>query len=808
MGRFYQTVDSNFINDGIYNPDYDAVGKLLLHKQQQLNELETGLKSLYDINFNYLTSDAEKENAKNIQQYYNNKVDTLISKIQKDPANSYKYKKELDSLKREMVYDYTRGNIAKIQGSYNAYQLWLQENAELCKKDPVHCENMKREALNRWGGNSILNSWAQERMLPGLDTERLEKTIRERVANIMSEATVTNQGYIYRIGNKEMKFLSEQEIEDYVISDSFSNPNVKAYLNQAHRVGTMRLFDKDGNFDLYDPEKTYKYIYLDKNTGRPAIGKRQALNMENDLAKYIRARQFLAYSQVNEKVDIKDNNYALTLLKSRLDEEKEIRKEERERARALEQNVVLHNLNLNAYTLGESKAEVNKHLNNLRGFAEGNLPATNSSVAGLVEEMYQTELKLNFKDINAKVRKLKEYHKHFPSLRAEINEAIKDIDGNKKQTIYKTQADKINRLFERLAKESLRSRIIVQTPYIDDTTDSKGKVEAGLLDRWGLSFTNIFAKIEGKNYGENVDLEKLKKRSETDFQVSFLPNLQRINYHKMNSDILSKNNSVVRALNRYGSHLLGVTKSYDFATPTTKEDIEFSHQLAQIGQSLSVNNIVIGNQAFYKKDGFVSNSEEYIVNTANGKMDLQKVIATKSLAQIAKAENLNPSSPVNTNNDVLAVTYKVPKEILAKHYGIERDGRFAELPNNVPITISMGGVDSSVLPVKRLYNSFNTTNKLFSDYGYHGEIAKLNMFIEDVNRGFLLNGPDLQVNVHNTPFYVSAVKKNKENGGYMVEIYGVKENGEKDINKKIVLGGEKLKDANAIITALHEKGIN
>ena len=99
MGRFYSTEKISFVNpnDVVYNPDFDTALKLLEKKDKEYKAQEAVADSLYNIDFNYLNSDEDTENARQIKDYFQTKADDIIAKMQADPTNYFKYNNELKS---------------------------------------------------------------------------------------------------------------------------------------------------------------------------------------------------------------------------------------------------------------------------------------------------------------------------------------------------------------------------------------------------------------------------------------------------------------------------------------------------------------------------------------------------------------------------------------------------------------------------------------------------------------------------------------------------------------------------------------
>ena len=249
MGRFYNTEKTTFLNpnDVIYNPDFDMAMKLLDKKDKEYKEQEAVADSLYNIDFNYLNSDEDTENARQIKDYFQTKADDIIAKMQADPTNYFKYNNELKSLQREYTLSKTKGDIASLEGSYNAYHNWDKVNKEICEKQPALCNALKNEAWSNWGGNSIVRQWKQERALKEIDQSKFADEISKMVADLNEQIDLSNQGYIYVKTKWGQEKLTKERVRDYVLGKVLNNPEYVSYMKQSDRVKLSNYFNPDGS---------------------------------------------------------------------------------------------------------------------------------------------------------------------------------------------------------------------------------------------------------------------------------------------------------------------------------------------------------------------------------------------------------------------------------------------------------------------------------------------------------------------------------------------------------------------------------
>lgn len=345
MGRFYNTEKTTFLNpnDVIYNPDFDMAMKLLEKKDKEYKEQEAVADSLYNIDFNYLNSDEDTENARQIKSYFQTKADDIIAKMQADPTNYFKYNNELKSLQREYTLSKTKGDIASLEGSYNAYHNWDKVNKSICESQPALCNALKNEAWSNWGGNSIVRQWQQERALKEIDQSKFVDEISKMVADLNEQIDLSKQGYIYVKTKWGQEKLTKDRVRDYVLGKVLNNPEYVAYMKQSDRVKLSNYFNPDGT--------------------------------AGDTLNRI-VSTYLPYAYEKNKIDkdIHDNKAYLMQLEYKLKDDNEKAKEDREKERKLGQMYYDSSYG-NIYTPEEANKAI---LESYLGLAEMVTPENNS----------------------------------------------------------------------------------------------------------------------------------------------------------------------------------------------------------------------------------------------------------------------------------------------------------------------------------------------------------------------------------------------------------------------------------------------
>lgn len=254
MSRYYQTATPQYVDDFVYQPPWKLIEAIGAKKQQDYDTTLASANLLRDIQVNHLNSEDENYNVKEIQKYYNTRVDSITDMIKKDGLNTTAYMNELDKLKREITQDFTGGNISKIQGSYNNLKQWQEDpaNKKLRETDPSRYTAAYNSYLNKWsaqGGNSLKSQWNGELVTPGLDYEGMRKSIGELKASSVKGSRTTPAGNLYMVERSgKQEELTERELNEWLLSQVITPSNL-ASLKQSQQFGLGTYTNEQGQFD-------------------------------------------------------------------------------------------------------------------------------------------------------------------------------------------------------------------------------------------------------------------------------------------------------------------------------------------------------------------------------------------------------------------------------------------------------------------------------------------------------------------------------------------------------------------------------
>lgn len=255
MGRYFQTAPTQFIDNYIYQPPWELIEGALSKKQQEYDNILATAKLFNDVKINHLNSEDENYNVAEKQRYYSERAQAITEAIAKDKMNTSAYIPLLDELQKEITKDFTSGDISKIQGSYNAYQKWMEDNKKMKEENASRYSAAERYYLNEWskaGGNSLNQQWRGEQVTKDVDWEKLFDSVDKLKASEWTQQSAgASGGYIYK--NKQTgETVTADRINGYLMSRLLTPENMAA-LQQSQQYGLARYFDDQGKLDETAP---------------------------------------------------------------------------------------------------------------------------------------------------------------------------------------------------------------------------------------------------------------------------------------------------------------------------------------------------------------------------------------------------------------------------------------------------------------------------------------------------------------------------------------------------------------------------
>lgn len=253
MGRYFQPSGTQFIDNFIYQPPWQLMQNVLANKQQEYDSAVAATKLFRDIKINHLNGEDENYNVAEKQRYYNDKADAIAKAMQKDKLNAGSYNPNIEMLQKELVKDFTEGDISKIQGSYGAYQKWMEDNKKMKEESPYRYDAADKHYLSQWqnaGANSLNQQWRGDMVTKDVDWNKIYDAA-EKMKSDEWERAGTNHagGYIYKNKNSGEK-LDEKDLMDNILGRVLT-PDNKASLLQTQKYGLATYFNSEtGGIDL------------------------------------------------------------------------------------------------------------------------------------------------------------------------------------------------------------------------------------------------------------------------------------------------------------------------------------------------------------------------------------------------------------------------------------------------------------------------------------------------------------------------------------------------------------------------------
>ena len=260
MGRFYQTTAPEFVDDAMFKLPYEQMGAVLLAKDAKVGddiEAATALGEL--LKAQGLKVDEPRLNQK-IQEY----EDGIFSTVDYIKGNVLNYDPgEITKLQRTIHEDFTRGEIAAIQGNKAAFDADMAMWREKQKKNPelYTDEYISQLASNSLGGYkgigyegpnkyntySGLDATAMPEMLGWVD-----KVLEGAIPNFQSVTRDTDKGRWLVTAGGSTKEMSEQDLNTILQTGIRGDVGLLAALKQRSDFGMegfTGLFDEEGELN-------------------------------------------------------------------------------------------------------------------------------------------------------------------------------------------------------------------------------------------------------------------------------------------------------------------------------------------------------------------------------------------------------------------------------------------------------------------------------------------------------------------------------------------------------------------------------
>ena len=327
MGRFFQATPGEFLDDAMFKLPYEQMQEALLFKDKKIGndiEAQTALGEL--LKAQGLKVDEPRVNEK-IKQY----EDKIQQNVDYIKGNVLNYDPtELSKLKREINEDWTRGEIAAIQGNKAAFDADMAMWREKQKKNPElytdeYISKLASQSLDRYKGvgyegpnkyntYSGLDATAMPDMLGWVD-----KVLEGSIPNFESATRDTDTGRWLVTAGGSTKEMSEQDLNTILQTGIRGDVGLQAALKQRSDFGMegfTGLFDEEGELAptiAFDEKGNAKYanniLGNSFKYGLEKYGFRET-TQTHKMSETDRGKQDYAYALAKKK-EIEDNPHII-----------------------------------------------------------------------------------------------------------------------------------------------------------------------------------------------------------------------------------------------------------------------------------------------------------------------------------------------------------------------------------------------------------------------------------------------------------------------------------------------------------------
>ena len=330
MGRFFQTSTPTFVDNKMFQLPYELMGKVLEKKDAGIQtDIDATVALADSLKAQGLKGDEGRLNEKIGE--YQNRIDEQIQNIK---GNVMNYDTSgIQSLKRDITKDWTRGEVAAIEKNRAGYMADLEDWKALAKSNPKeytqeYLDRLAQASLAKFGKTDY-KSPTEYNAYKGLSATALgdvnlwvEERLKGAMPNVTSvEREYNSGGWRVKRGEKT-EIMSEQRLNEILEGALKADPSMESALRQRRDLGM------EGFGNLFGGEKDELLnpvsFGVDEKTGQKTMGYRDSIlgNAFNaGLTKY-------GFSKTEQTIDSKVDSFALQEEASRLKREEEAKNDE------------------------------------------------------------------------------------------------------------------------------------------------------------------------------------------------------------------------------------------------------------------------------------------------------------------------------------------------------------------------------------------------------------------------------------------------------------------------------------------------
>lgn len=312
MARFFQTADPNFVDDFIFQPNWDMAAMALQKKDTDVqNQLDT--LSLFDsLPIDYW-KEVDSGLAQQVQDDYSRRVDDITKQMQGNLMDTGRNRQLLNQLRRDVQKDFNTGTLSKLQANAEAARKFDQSLSTIT--DPTLRQAYKTKLVQDYKNRVGEQGAGAELFNPGelLDRrdiigEWTESAAFKALQPDLQNVSITRDGGKWMVTEgKETRELSESKIGKN-LAGWLGGQNIGPYAEVMQNYLGEQWLDENGNI-------------------RTDSGSFIGNTLENLIPS-------LAYKQTATKKDLQASQYGVIAA----NEAVQIRKERREQERLDREN--------------------------------------------------------------------------------------------------------------------------------------------------------------------------------------------------------------------------------------------------------------------------------------------------------------------------------------------------------------------------------------------------------------------------------------------------------------------------------------
>lgn len=251
MARFFQTADPNFVDDFIFQPNWDMAAMALQKKDADVQEQLDTLSLFDSLPIDYW-KEVDSGLAQQVQDDYSRRVDDITKQMQGNLMDTGRNRQLLNQLRRDVQKDFNTGTLSRLQANAEAARKFDQSLSTIT--DPTLRQAYKTKLIQDYKGRVGEQGAGAELFNPGELLDRRDiigewtnsaafKALQPDLQNI----SITKDGGRWLVTEgKETKELSESKLAQN-LAGWIGGQNIGPYAEVMQNYLGEQWLDENGN---------------------------------------------------------------------------------------------------------------------------------------------------------------------------------------------------------------------------------------------------------------------------------------------------------------------------------------------------------------------------------------------------------------------------------------------------------------------------------------------------------------------------------------------------------------------------------